>query len=91
MGGFCLLVELHQEGSVINGATPSSLVSITQQPDDMNSGQSFAILQCFLKSVVVSNRPLLFTIGKYSTGDSIIPNLDSTSPGLAKKFSLVEE
>ena len=25
MGGFCLLVELHREGSSINGVTPSSL------------------------------------------------------------------
>ena len=26
MGGFCLLVELHPEGSAIKGATPSSFV-----------------------------------------------------------------
>ena len=28
MGLFCLMVELHREGSAINGATPSSLVSL---------------------------------------------------------------
>ena len=28
MGSFCLVVELHQEGSAINGATPSSLGSV---------------------------------------------------------------
>ena len=66
MGGFCLLIELHQEGSTINAATLSSFVDIT--------AKEFFLSEKLRKLFEVWNLWILFRILiHFQAGDIIHP------------------